>query len=93
MKQRPRIYYTEAQKALMWDRWKAGDTLHEIGKLFERPHTSIHNILSATGGIRPPARHRPRLALSLAEREEISRSLAAGESIRCVARRLKRAAC
>ena len=68
MKQRPRIYYTEAQKALMWDRWKAGDTLHEIGKLFERPHTSIHNILSATGGIRPPARHRPRLALSLAER-------------------------
>lgn len=92
MKQRPRIYYTEAQKALMWDRWKAGDTLHEIGKLFDRPHTSIHTILSATGGIRPPARHRARLALSLAEREEISRSLAAGESIRCVARRLKRAA-
>ena len=41
MKRRPRIYYTEAQKALMWDRWKAGDTLHEIGKLFDRPHTSI----------------------------------------------------
>jgi hypothetical protein len=59
MKQRPRIYYTEAQKALMWDRWKAGDSLHEIGKLFERPRTSIHNTLSATGGIRPPARHRP----------------------------------
>lgn len=78
MKQRPRIYYTEAQKTLMWDRWKAGDTLHEIGKLFERPHTAIHNILNATGGIRPPARHRPRLALSLAEREEISRRLAAG---------------
>ncbi len=35
MKRRPRIYYTEAQKALMWDRWKAGDTLHEIGKLFD----------------------------------------------------------
>ena len=50
MKQRPRIYYTEAQKALMWDRWKAGDTLHKIGKLFDRPHTSIHTILSATGG-------------------------------------------
>ncbi len=41
MTQRPRIYYSEAQKALMWDRWKAGDTLHEIGKLFDRPHTSI----------------------------------------------------
>jgi IS30 family transposase len=92
MKQRPRIYYTEAQKALMWDRWKAGDTLHEIGKLFDRPHTSIHNILRATGGIQPPARHRSRLALSMPEREEISRALAAGESIRCVARRLKRAA-
>jgi IS30 family transposase len=92
MKQRPRIYYIEAQKALMWDRWKAGDILHEIGKLFDRPHTSIQPILSTTGGIRPPARRRARLALSLAEREEISRSLAAGESIRCVARRLQRAA-
>ena len=92
MKRRPRIYYTEAQKALMWDRWKAGDTLHEIGKLFDRPHTSIHAILSATGGIRPRARRRSHLTLSLAEREEISRSLAAGESVRCVAKRLKRAA-
>ncbi len=92
MKQRPRICYTEAQKTLMWDRWKAGDTLHEIGKLFDRPHTSIHTILSATDGIRPPARCRSDLALPLAEREEISRSLTAGDSIRCVARRLKRAA-
>ncbi|SDZ63039.1 transposase, IS30 family, partial [Delftia lacustris] len=81
MKQRPRIYYTEAQKAMMWDRWSKGDTLHQIGKLFDRPHTSIQNILAATGGIRPPARHRSRLALTLAEREEISRALAAGESI------------
>ena len=47
MKQRPRIYYAEAQKALMWDRWKAGDTLHGIGKLFDRPHSAIHIILSA----------------------------------------------
>lgn len=92
MKQRPRIYYTEAQKALMWDRWRAGDTLHEIGKLFDRPHSSIHTILSATGGIRPPARRRSRWALSISEREEISRALAAGESIRCVASRLQRAA-
>ncbi|GAO73247.1 putative transposase [Comamonas sp. E6] len=83
---------TQAQKALMWDRWKAGDTLHKIGKLLDRPHTSIHTILSATGGIRPAARHRSRLALTMPEREEISRALAAGESIRCVASRLKRAA-
>lgn len=92
MKQRPRVYYTEAQKAMMWDRWSKGDTLHQIGKLFDRPHTSIQNILAATGGIRPPARHRSRLALTLAEREEISRVLAAGESIHCVAARLGRAA-
>ncbi|WP_323018438.1 IS30 family transposase [Castellaniella sp.] len=92
MKQRPRTYYTEVQKALMWDRWKAGGTLHEIGKLFDRPHISIHTILRATGGIRPPARHRSRFALTMPEQEEISRALAAGESIRCVARRLKRVA-
>ncbi|MES2188330.1 MAG: IS30 family transposase [Pseudomonadota bacterium] len=92
MQRRPRIYYTQAQKALMWDRWKQGDTLHQIGKLFDRPHTSIHRILAETGGIRPPERHRSRLALTLAEREEISRGLAAGESIRCVAARLDRAA-
>lgn len=77
MKQRPRIYYTEVQKAMMWDRWSKGDTLTQIGKLFDRPHTSIQNILAATGGIRPPARYRSRLALTLAEREEISRALAA----------------
>ncbi|MEN2387616.1 hypothetical protein [Comamonas sp. A7-5] len=51
MKQRPRIYYTEAQKALMWDRWKAGDTLHKIGKLFDRSPSFIHTILSSTSGI------------------------------------------
>lgn len=38
----------------MGDRWSKGDTLHQIGKLFDRPHTSIHNILAATGGIRSP---------------------------------------
>ena len=92
MKQRPRIYYTAGQKALMWDRWKAGDTLHEIGKLFDRPHTSIQNILSDACGIRPPDRYRSRLVLSMVEHEEISRALAAGESIRCVAKQLKQAA-
>ncbi|WP_374005895.1 helix-turn-helix domain-containing protein [Delftia lacustris] len=91
MRQRPRIYYTEAQKGMMWDRWSKGDTLHQIGKLFDRPYTSIHNILTATGGIRPPTRHRSRSALTLAEREDISRALTAGESIHCVAARLGRA--
>jgi hypothetical protein len=37
MKRRPRIYYSDSQKALMWERWKQGFTLHEIGKIFDRP--------------------------------------------------------
>jgi IS30 family transposase len=91
MNRRTRTYYTDSQKALMWERWKAGWTLHQIGHLFDRPHTSIHNILSRTGGIRPPERRRSRAALSLGEREEISRALVAGESIRAIAARLRRA--
>lgn len=55
MKQRPRIYYTESQKALMWDRWKAGDSLQQIAQLFDRNHSSIQGILAETGGIRPIA--------------------------------------
>lgn len=91
MKRRPRIYYSDSQKALMWERWKQGWTLHEIGKLFDRPHTSIHQILAATGGFRPPQRARSPTALTLAEREEISRAMVAGESIRSTAARLGRA--
>jgi IS30 family transposase len=52
MKQRPRIYYTQAQKTLMWDRRQAGDSLHEIAKLFDRGHSSIQGIFAETGGIR-----------------------------------------
>ena len=77
MKQRPRIYYSEAQKAIMWDRWRRGETLHHIAQLFDRGHSSIHGILSESGGIRPPAKVRSRLALSSAEREEISRGVVA----------------
>ena len=91
MKQRPRIYYSAGQKALMWERWKQGATLHEIGKLFDRPHTSIHNIFSATGGIRPAERVRAATTLNQAEREEISRAIATGESMRSIAARLGRA--
>lgn len=91
MKRRPRIYYSDSQKALMWERWKQGWTLHEIGKLFDRPHTSIHQILAATGGFRPQQRTRSTATLTLAEREEISRAMVAGESIRSTAARLGRA--
>jgi len=91
MKQRPRIYYTEEQKAVMWERWKKGESLHQIAQLFDRNHSSIQRILAESGGIRPAQRQRSRLALSLAEREEISRSLAAGHPIRRIAQSLGRA--
>ncbi|WP_323141227.1 IS30 family transposase [Massilia phyllosphaerae] len=91
MKQRPRIYYTETQKALMWERWKKGESLHQIAALFDRNHSSIQRILAESVGIRPAQRQRSRLALSLAEREEISRSLAAGHPVRQIAQLLGRA--
>lgn len=91
MKYRRRTYYTESQKALMWDRWQEGDTLHQIAQLFDRHHTSIQGILARSGGIRPVQRHRSRLALTLAEREEISRAVVAGHSIRSIAASLGRA--
>jgi IS30 family transposase len=88
---RPRIYYTESQKALMWERWQKGDSLQQIAQLFDRNHTSVQGILVRTGGIRPAQRHRSKLALTLDEREEISRAVAAGQSIRSMATLLGRA--
>jgi hypothetical protein len=72
MKQRPRIYYTEEQKALMWDRWQQGDSLNAIARLFDRHLPSIQRILAESGGIRPAPRRRSRRVLTLAEREEIT---------------------
>jgi IS30 family transposase len=92
MKYRPRIYYTEADKALMWDRWQKGDSLHSIARLFDRSHGSIAGILARTGGIRPPQRRRSQLTLTLSEREEISRGVVAGLSLRSIAASLGRAA-
>jgi IS30 family transposase len=91
MKQRTRIHYTESQKALMWERWQKGESLQHIAQLFDRNHSSIQPILAETGGIRPALRRRSRLALSLAEREEISRAVVAGHSMRSIAAQLGRA--
>ena len=88
---RTRIKYTAAQKADIWDRWQRGESLKDIGRLFDRPSSSIFNMLVPTGGIRPPPRRRSRLALTLAEREEISRGLACDLSLRAIAARLGRA--
>ncbi len=91
MKRRTRIYYTESQKALMWERWRKGDSLQHIAQLFDRNHSSVERILAETGGIRPARRCRSRLALTLPEREEISRAVVAGQSIRSIASQLGRA--
>lgn len=90
MKQRPRIYYTEEQKALMWERWRKGESLQQIVQLFDRNYSSIQRILAETGGIQPMPRCRSSLALKLAEREEFSRGLIAGHSIHSIAMRLRR---
>jgi len=91
MKYRPRIYYTDAQKELMWDRWQKGDSQEKIAQLFDRGHGSVARILVQTGGIRPPKKTRSKRALSLAEREEISRGVVAGHSFRSIAVSLNRA--
>ena len=91
MKRKPRIYYTDNQKLLMWERWRQGDSLQKIAQLFDRNHSSVSRILAETGGICPAQRCRSRLALTLAEREEVSRAIVAGKSIRSIACSLGRA--
>ena len=75
----------------MWDRWQKGDSLHAIARLFDRGHSSVQGILGETGGIRPPQRSRSSLTLALPEREEISRGIVAGHSMRSIAESLGRA--
>jgi len=91
MKYRSRIYYTDSDKQLMWDRYQKGDSLHAIARLFGRYHPSIQGILARTGGIRPAKRKRAEITLTLDEREEISRGLVAGHSFRIIAETLGRA--
>lgn len=79
------------QKTELWARWKAGESLSDIGRALGKHAGSIHGVVAARGGIAPAERRRSRLALTLAEREEISRGLAAGASIREIALRLNRA--
>jgi IS30 family transposase len=80
------------QKTEIWRRWKAGESLHEIGRALGKDHGSIHFLLSQHGGIVPAVRRRSERTLTLAEREEISRGIASGSSIREIARNLQRAA-
>jgi len=91
MKYRTRIYYSAEQRAEIWDRWQRGESMRSIGRVFDRQSSSIFSVISPTGGIRPPDRRRGRSALSLSEREEISRGLSTKQSLRVIARKLGRA--
>jgi len=90
MKHRTRLYLSAEQRADIGERWQRGESMSSIGRLFERESSSIYSILQPSGGIRPPNRTRSRVALSLSEREEISRGLASHQSMRSIARRLER---
>ncbi len=87
---RTRINYTPAQRAEMWDRWKRGESMSSIGRAFGRESSSVYSVISPTGGIRPAERKRSRVALSLVEREEISRGIVSKLSIRTIASQLGR---
>ena len=89
---RRRVKLSANQRIDMWSRWKAGQSLHEIGRAFGKDHVSIQFMLSQHGGIVPAARRRSLLTLTLAEREDISRGIASGSSIRDIAKGLERAA-
>jgi IS30 family transposase len=90
MHQRFRRGFTAAEKTELWDRWQRGESLKEIGRAFGKPSSSIHFQVAPHGGNRPAQRRRSRLSLTLSEREEISRGLAAHQSARSMARLLGR---
>jgi IS30 family transposase/predicted RNA-binding protein YlqC (UPF0109 family) len=83
--------FMEAEMVEVWDRWQAGDANRLIGRDLGRSAASIRAFVESWGGVRPPVRTRSSRHLSLVEREEISRGVAAGDSLRMVATRLGRA--
>ena len=92
MRQGQRFGLSAIEKSDMWRRWKAGQSLHEIARAFGKSHSSIRCVVSLRGGIVPVTRRRSLLALTLPEREDISRGIASGSSIRKIAQLLDRAA-
>ena len=92
MRQGKRFGLSAMEKSDLWRRWKAGQSLHEIGRAFGKSHSSIRCVVSLHGGFVPAVRRRSLLALTLPEREDISRGIASGSSIRKIAQLLERAA-
>ena len=82
--------FTAAEKTELWDRWKRGESLKAIGRAFGKQSSSIYFLVAPHGGFRPAERRRSRLALTLAEREVISRGVTAHQSARSIAKLLGR---
>ena len=86
-----RTWFTPKQKAELWERWRSGECVADIARALERRNKSgVYRVLALNGGIAPAPRRRAAVALRLEEREEISRGIAAGRSIRRIARGLGR---
>jgi len=83
--------FTVVEKTELWDRWQRGESTKVIGRAFGKHQAFIYFQLAPSGGIRPSSRRRSRLALTLSEREEISRGIAGQRSIRSIATLLGRA--
>ncbi|HWO29121.1 MAG TPA: helix-turn-helix domain-containing protein, partial [Candidatus Acidoferrum sp.] len=92
MTQEKQFGLSAEQKSDLWRRWKAGESLHEIGRAFGKEHSSIRCLVSRHGGFVPSVRRRSLRTLTLGEREDISRGIASGSSIRDIAKDLQRAA-
>ena len=90
MRKGRRFGFTAAERTEMWERWRRGESLKAIGRELEKEGSCIYYQLARYGGIRPQPRSRSRWALSLSEREEISRGIALGQSMRLIARGLDR---
>ena len=86
-----RARMSAVEEAAVWTRWKRGESCVAIGRALDRDRGAIYTVVTARGGIPPPPRRRSRLALRVREREEISRGLARGDSLRQIGRRLGRA--
>jgi hypothetical protein len=86
-----RAGFSDFEKAEIWRGWKSGKTFNRIGRALDRAGPHVRSLVAANGGIVPPPRRRSIRVLSRVEREEISRGVAAGDSMRTIATALKRA--
>jgi IS30 family transposase len=83
--------YSAGERRELWERWRRGESLNQIGRALDRERSTVGRLVRRHGGVAPAERRRSRLALTVSEREEISRGVAAGEPVRRVASRLGRA--